>query len=196
MTLLEKYLPVADFREVHSTRVCATPVRAFLAIKSVRSGELPIMHFLLAIRALPAIGRARRAPMFVKERPLLESAVQVGFIALGEVPNRELVIGVIGQPWRLRGGPSPRIGTAGAFAAFDGLGYAKVATNFLLQEVVDGTIVQTETRVHATDPVSRRAFARCWLVIRPWSGLIRREWLAAIKRRAEARLPERPERAQ
>lgn len=42
----------------------------------------------------------------------------------------------------------------------------------------------TETRVLLTDERSRRAFGRYWLLIRPFSGLIRRRWLAAIVRRA------------
>jgi hypothetical protein len=42
----------------------------------------------------------------------------------------------------------------------------------------------TETRVYLTDARARRAFAGYWLVIRPWSGWIRREWLAGVVRRA------------
>jgi hypothetical protein len=38
--------------------------------------------------------------------------------------------------------------------------------------------------VQLTDDHSRRVFGRYWLLIRPFSGLIRREWLAAIARRA------------
>jgi hypothetical protein len=43
----------------------------------------------------------------------------------------------------------------------------------------------TETRVHATTPGARRAFAPYWRVIYPGSALIRRMWLRAIRRRAE-----------
>jgi hypothetical protein len=50
----------------------------------------------------------------------------------------------------------------------------------------DGETLATETRVWAADPSSRRRFRRYWLVIRPCSGLIRRVWLRAIKRRAES----------
>jgi len=38
----------------------------------------------------------------------------------------------------------------------------------------------TETRVMLTEERSRRAFGRYWLLIRPFSGLIRRRWLAAV----------------
>jgi hypothetical protein len=48
------------------------------------------------------------------------------------------------------------------------------------------TLLTTETRIYATDASSRRAFARYWRVIYPGSSLIRRMWLRAIKKRAEA----------
>jgi hypothetical protein len=51
---------------------------------------------------------------------------------------------------------------------------------------LEGTVLSTETRVLATDAAARRRFRRYWLAIRPFSGLIRRVWLRAIKRRAEA----------
>ncbi len=38
----------------------------------------------------------------------------------------------------------------------------------------------------ATDAAARRRFRLYWLAIRPFSGLIRRLWLRAIKRRAES----------
>jgi hypothetical protein len=42
----------------------------------------------------------------------------------------------------------------------------------------------TETRVLASDADARRRFRAYWLVVRPWSGAVRREWLRAIERRA------------
>ena len=41
-------------------------------------------------------------------------------------------------------------------------------------------------RVHVADPAARRRFRRYWLVIRPFSGLIRILLLRAARRRAEA----------
>ena len=48
------------------------------------------------------------------------------------------------------------------------------------------TALHTETRVLATGRRARRAFGAYWLVIRGGSGLIRREMLRAVARRAEA----------
>ena len=57
---------------------------------------------------------------------------------------------------------------------------------FRLQPTQEGTLLSTETRVLATDPQSRRAFARYWFFIRPSSGAIRREVLKVVARRAES----------
>jgi hypothetical protein len=57
--------------------------------------------------------------------------------------------------------------------------------NFRVEPQGEGTLLTTETRVLATDPASRRRFRRYWLVIRAGSGLTRRSWLRAAKRRAE-----------
>jgi hypothetical protein len=98
----------------------------------------------------------------------------------------QLVVGVVAQMWQ-PGGRAARIPDGAAFLAFDRPGFVKVAMNFSLrgQETGPRVEVVTETRVLATDPASRRGFARYWKVIRPGSGAIRRAWLRAIARRAE-----------
>ncbi len=73
-----------------------------------------------------------------------------------------------------------RVEAAQPFRDFTEPGWAKMAVNF---RVADGEL-STETRVWLTDAGSRRAFGAYWLVIRPFSGLIRRAWLTAAARRA------------
>jgi hypothetical protein len=59
----------------------------------------------------------------------------------------------------------------------------RVVADLRAERVSDGrTRVVTETRVAADDARSRRRFRLYWLAIRPFSGLIRRRWLAAIAR--------------
>ena len=48
------------------------------------------------------------------------------------------------------------------------------------------TRVETETRIQPTDARAARAFGLYWLVVYPGSALIRREWLRAVRRKAEA----------
>jgi len=50
----------------------------------------------------------------------------------------------------------------------------------------DGSILSTETRVRATTPRTRRTFRLYWLVVGPFSALIRRRWLRAAARAAHA----------
>ncbi len=185
MTLLDEYLLVYEFRELHATHVRARPARTFRVIKAVTSAELPIMRTLLAIRALPALVGGRRGLRLGGAHPLVESAIQAGFILLGEVPDQELVLGAVGQPWKVGGGGRTMIATAADYQLFSWPGYVKMATNFFLQESADTVILRTETRIHATDVAARRAFGWYWRVIYPGSALIRREWLRAIRRRAE-----------
>lgn len=108
-----------------------------------------------------------------------------GFVELGEVPGREVVMGMIGQMWTLPGGRSPKVAGGVEFFAFDQPGFAKAAISLEAREVGGRCELVTETRVFATDEHARRAFARYWLIIRPGSGLIRRVWLRAAKKRAE-----------
>ena len=65
-------------------------------------------------------------------------------------------------------------------------GWVRIGMDFRLTPVGRVTRLETETRVCATGPKAKRRFATYWLVIRPGSGLIRRELLRAVARRAEA----------
>ena len=117
----------------------------------------------------------------------MEQFISGGFVPLAEEPHRELVLGTIGQFWRLRGGVSPEIAGAQDFLMFDHPDYAKATLNFFI-EGGNGerrSRVITETRVHLLDPVTRKKFATYWRLISPASAFLRKMWLRAIKRRAE-----------
>jgi hypothetical protein len=64
-------------------------------------------------------------------------------------------------------------------------GWVRIATDFRLEVSDRSTRLTTETRVLATGPIARRKFRIYWLGIRAGSGLIRREVLHAVARRAE-----------
>jgi hypothetical protein len=186
-TVLDRIVPAFQASERHSTTIAATPDQVWAALSQVTMGELGLFRLLMGVRVLP--GRLVRSPRarFDAEESLLGWAVRFGFTILGEDAPRELVLGAIGQPWRLGGGRSAAVADGDDFAAFDQPGYAKMAANFRLAPIADGGTIplSTETRVACTDPASARRFARYWWLIRPASGAIRRSWLAAIKRRAE-----------
>jgi hypothetical protein len=167
--LLDDVLPEWHYRERHRRRVNAAPERVFAAVRELTLAETPVARVLVRLRGM----RPQR------DAPIFEEMRRVGFEVEAEEPGRELAFAAIGQPWKVRGGERRR---GVDFRTFAEPGFAKMAFNFRF----DGSALSTETRVLLTDEQSRRAFRRYWLVIRPFSGLIRRAWLRAIARRAEA----------
>ncbi|MBA2474633.1 MAG: hypothetical protein H0V40_01560 [Actinobacteria bacterium] len=185
MTLLDELVPSPDFSERHSIAVAAPPELVYEAVKAATPGEMRLVRQLFAIRSL---GSKRGLPA-ERGRSLLEQLVEFGFAVLAEEPGSELVFGTIDQPWRLRGAESVELAGGEDFRRFERPGFIKAAGNFAVRPHAGGTLLETETRVLATDPAARRKFGRYWRVIRPGSGLIRHSWLRAAKRRAEASSP-------
>jgi hypothetical protein len=182
---LDEALPEYDFSERHSRHVAAPPEPVDEAVRAVTIGDMPLARVLFALRAVPPRLRRRTARPRPTDVPMLELALRFGFGPLGESRGEEVVIGMIGQPWKLAGGESRRFERPDEFAAFTEPGFVKAAMDFRFEPEGSGTRLTTETRVLATDLASRRHFRRYWLVIRPGSGLTRRSWLRAAKRLAE-----------
>ena len=61
-------------------------------------------------------------------------------------------------------------------------GRIEIAVAFWAEPAATGARLHTETRVRAADRTSGRRFRVYWLVVRPFSGLIRRRWLRAAAR--------------
>jgi len=174
-SILERVMPEFQFSERHRTWVDASPEAALAAVKQVSLGDMPLARLLMRIRGMRARDRG----------PLLGQFLAGGFVGLGETPGQEVVAGTIAQMWKRSGGHVPKLANAAEFAAFNQPGYAKAVMSFWAHDVNGRGELVTETRVFATDAAARRAFSRYWLVIRPGSGIIRRVWLRAAKKRAE-----------
>jgi hypothetical protein len=100
-----------------------------------------------------------------------------------------VLAGAVIQPWKLTSGyEGPSLDAAG-LRAFDEPGWAKTGLDFVLAAQDGGTRLTTETRVTATDARSRALFGLYWGAIRAGSGLIRRDMLRAVARRAEGTSP-------
>ncbi len=159
MSHLDEAVPHWHFRERHQTKIAASPERIFEAIRAVRAEDILFFRTMVAIRRL---GRDCEESILNPPRgvPILDVATRTGFFYVADDPPREVVIGIHVA--------------SGVFAAM----------NFL----VDGTTLSTETRVMARTLRGRIAFGLYWFAIRAGSGIIRRMWLRAIKRRAEGTL--------
>ena len=188
--LLDEVLPRYEAREVHDVFVAAPPAEVYRALEGLTLAELPLFRALMGLRALPArLAKWGRRP--AGRRRALDPRLRLldwglrSFSVLAQRPGSELVIGGLGQPWRLAGGETARVDGLAGFHAFDRPGFAKLVLGFKLEPADGGTRVVTETRVDTTDPVAHRRFGAYWRVIRLGSGAIRRSWLRAIKRHAE-----------
>jgi hypothetical protein len=186
--LMDRFMPAYHFNEVHSIRIQAPPDRIFRAIHAVTPAEVRGSHVLFWIRSLPArlAGKTVRG-ISGEPKPIVEPAPDRGKVMLGEEPDRELVLGIVGPFWKPAGGGAPRIAGPREFLAFADPDNAKATIGFWLEDEADGSfLLTTETRVLTPDPVTRRKFAAYWRLIYPGSALLRRTFLAAVKRRAEA----------
>ncbi|MEW6516642.1 MAG: hypothetical protein AB1439_07065 [candidate division FCPU426 bacterium] len=192
---LDRFLAQSHFSEHHRLAVSAPAEAVYAAARGLTLSELPAPIFwLLAVRSLPAwlLGKGRMLEG-ERNRPFLDYMVAGNFVILEENPGCEIVFGMAGEFWRLV--PAVRkLEDAKAFLEFNAPGSVKVAANLLVQKQGNQSLLSTETRIWAVDQKSRRRFGLYWLAIRLGSGLIRRMWLHAIKKKAEkgseANLPE------
>jgi hypothetical protein len=162
MSRLDEVLPAYDVRERHERRVPAAPELAVETALGIPVAPDGLVRALFRLRGLPGGGS-----MYGAMRAL-------GFVEMLREANC-IVIGAAGRPWTRRGG----------LVAFDkaGPGQVRIALEISASRIGDNeSLLVTETRVAATDMRARRAFRAYWLAVGPFSGLVRRRWLAAAER--------------
>ena len=181
--LIDSFAPSPDAVETHSIVINASTEEVARALWTTDLGASLIIKLLLGLRSLPEF-ILRRGPVPPRKRAItLQTIVDSGFGILAKEPE-EIVLGVTGRFWRPTGNllsfkredfdhPVPP-------------GLARGIWNFTVREDKPGrTILTTETRVICGDDVSRRKFHIYWLFVRPFSGLIRRLMLRAVKKAAD-----------
>ena len=159
-THLDEAMPRWQFNEVHEIHIDADARRVYDAVHAVRANEIALFKTLVAIRR-----GGRRGPEDIlnpsADKPLLDVATQTSFRYLADDAH-EIVVGT-----HINRG-------------------VDATMNFLITPEARGTRLTTETRVFAKTAKDARLFAGYWRVVHPGSDIIRRMWLRAIKRRAEA----------
>jgi hypothetical protein len=196
-TLLDEYLPEFDVRNCFATRVAASPARVYASLRTANFDYWGVTRTLYAVRALPTFlvaprdtwRRFRRA--LGRKHANLQDMLAGGFTVLAERPGEELVLGTVGRFWRAHG--ELRVTSPASFRKPAPAGTAKAAWNFAVSRCPDGTTeLRTETRVLCADAATRRRFRAYWILIKPASGWIRREMLAAVRGEAESGVPVTP----
>ena len=125
--------------------------------------------------------RVAHAPADAVARMLEISAAPDGItralFALRRVPGRDGTIADLARSLRLE-----RVVDDSAAVVYCGRTRVRIGIAFWAEPDGAGSNLHTETRVLAADRRARRLFRAYWLVIRPFSGLIRRRWLRAAAR--------------
>jgi hypothetical protein len=148
---IERFMATYEIAERHEVRVSAPAELTIAAARDMDVYRSHVVNAIFAIRTLPS--RWRGVPPR-KPADLLQETLALGWRILAEVPDREIVVGAVTQPWRARvafRGVDPN-----AFGRFAEPGYAKIV--WTLEAIPLGTaasLFRTETRVSTTDSRSR-----------------------------------------
>ncbi|MEP6708257.1 MAG: hypothetical protein ABJC05_12095 [Pyrinomonadaceae bacterium] len=178
--LIDSFVPVPDAAEKHSIEIAANREAVYQALWTTDFGASWIVKGLLILRSLPKFLLHPRQAQ-ANRRITLQTIIGAGFGILAEAPNREIVLGVTGPFWRPVGNVLPF--NEENFRGTVPSGVACAVWNFVVEDRGEGrTILSTETRIICGDSSSRRKFRAYWLFVRPFSGLIRRLMLRAVRR--------------
>lgn len=172
MSLHEKYLPQYDFNEVHRIEVKAPADRIFEAIMDLDVRKSRLIRILIGLRGMKP-----------EDSGGFQNLQKMGFTILEVMPMHEGIAGLVGQFWK----PSGNIQKLSAeeFVSFAREGFLKATWNFRITASGEGShTVETETRVQCIGPLARKKFRRYWLLVKPFSGIIRKEMLKIIRHQA------------
>ena len=179
-TRLDDIMPEYQFFERHSVRIHAQPEQVMQAVRQSTFRDMKSLATLLRIRA--AVLRIQDTVELPQDKRILDAFSAPGML-LGGSQHEVLKCWIAS----LRAKRLADVRTLQEFADYREPGGIKMAFNFLVEEAGEGwCTLTTDTRVVALDESTRSGMARYWRLIVPGSGLLRRQWLDGIKRRAES----------
>jgi len=151
-------------------------------LQAIRESTFRDMHTLSTLLKIRGrFLRERDANAFPYDMRILDSFEKLWYVRSG---NDREILAVGGA--NIRAQRPLRLGTLQAFADYNERGGIKMAFDFTVDDAGNGeSLVIAETRVLAVDSDTRRGMGRYWRLIVPGSGLLRLQWLDAIRQRAE-----------
>jgi hypothetical protein len=188
-TLLDQVLPDAEFNGAVSVVIHAPPSAIFQALCEVTLADMPLAKVIGELRYLPARLTGKATAETQDTKPFMQLVMSGGgTIVLAEKPNRELVVGSVGQYHNLTDQQIAPLNSPTDFLTFDQPDCQKLAMSFRLtgDNPTTGYTFTLEHRTHALSPAARWKFALYWLGIKPGGNFVSWLMLRAIKRRAEA----------
>lgn len=181
--LLDRFIPTYDVVERHHIDVDAPAAVTLDAARRLDLSGSPIVRALFKGREL--IMRAEAAPPR-ESRGMLEDLLSFGWVVLGEIPDREVVLGAVTKPWESN--PVFRAVPPDEFARFAEPAYVKIALTLRADPTgPSSSVFRTETRALATDAFARERFRVYWAFLSPGIWLIRQMMLRPVRREAARR---------
>jgi hypothetical protein len=182
--LLDGFMPTCEIREHHDIRVAA-PAEVTLGVaRHLDVLDLPVVRALVKGRELIIGATPDHQP---RPHALIAEMQSIGWGALAEIPDREIVMGAVTRPWDAN--VVFRAIPPAEFSSFREPGYVKIVWT-LRADPIDGghSIFSTETRAVATDPIARSKFRTYWSFLSPGIILIRMAAVRALRTEAEWRM--------
>jgi len=186
--LIDKYLPKYDFTEVYDIEIEATPEVAYRAVNEATLGDMSVVvRLLLWLRAIPDRIMGNKSMDLDSRTPIITQQSDDSIILEQQAPH-EIVLGMImkGRVWEKQN-KEIKLTHADDFLAFKDPEHCWVVSHLRVDSSgTPGTvIVRTESRTMGLSQQATKEFKSYWRIIKPFSGLIRRLMLNAIKYRAE-----------
>jgi hypothetical protein len=188
-SLLDQYLPQAEFAGEVSVNIYAPVDTIFAALQRLTINDMPFAKWLGTIRYLPGLLVGKAESVASVENRAFVQVIQAegGNIVLAEEPDSEIVFGAIGKFHNLIDQQVVPLSNADDFVRFSRPGYQKLAISFRLIPLDDGKGYRLALthRTHALSREARWKFALYWLGIKPGGNFISWLMLRAIKSLAE-----------
>jgi hypothetical protein len=172
-TIINDVLPVYDVSDAVATVVDADVPTVWAALMDVDLLEVgrqrPLVGVLGLLRALPDMvanllhGELPHPPQQLRLRDTTTMPIgDGGWALLGERPDDEIALGLVGKFWRPVITFAP-VRTADQFRDFTEPGYAKTVYSLSVRTLDDGrTLLSGTMRTATTDAHARRWFRRYW----------------------------------
>ena len=177
MSAIDNWLPEYQVKARYSVQVGRSPEKTAAGLRKASFADLAIVRRLMRLRGY-RLGNTKPAASSAAESCRLGSFLEL--VASLE----EVVLGIAGRFWRPDGGIVRDL-TPEGFREFRRMGYAKAVWNFFISPADGSSRLRTETRVQTFGRAATVKFRLYWLVVEPFSGLIRKAMLREVKRIAE-----------
>lgn len=167
--LIDKYLPRCSFKEYHETIINSSIERVYKTARDFDLSKSNLIKWLFKLRGLPT--NRMKLQGFISD---------MGFSNIEENFPVENLIGF----WaRYKIAP---ILSSDDFINNTYPARIKVVWNFYLEEFNTNQVkLSTETRVLCLSPSAKVTFGLYWIIIKPFSGAIRKKMLQIIKQDSE-----------